>query len=125
MSVNELATLYMLGLATSDQENQLASKTMSVCLTVAGLAVGAGKIQRDDVYDVAANAAVRALARIQKWDPARAGWKTYVSYIARSEVGNQQRRYQRQQMSLDAAIAAAIVSGLAPSLSVRKDSQES
>ena len=124
MSVNELATLYMLGLATSDQENQLASETMSVCLTVAGLAVGAGKIS-GMTCTTSPPMPQCAPWLASKWDPASAGWKTYVSYIARSEVGNQQRRYQRQRMSLDAAIAAAIVSGLAPSLSVRKDSQES
>ena len=123
-SVNELATLYVLGLATAEQENLLAGETLSVCLTVAGLAAGAGKIQRDDVRDVAADAAVRAFERIRKWDPARAGWKTYVSFIAKSEVGNQQRRYQRRQLSLEAAVTAAVVSGLAPSLSTREDAQE-
>lgn len=111
MSVNSLATFYKLGLATDAQANELAIRTMDVCLAVARVAAGAGQIPRDDVYDVAADALVRAFDRIQTWDPARAGWRTYTSIIARSQIQNFRRWQQRQQNCLAAAMEIAIENG--------------
>lgn len=112
MSVNSLATFYKLGLATAEQANELASRTMDVCLAVARVAAGAGQIPRDDVYDVAADALVRAFDRIQTWDPARAGWRTYTSIIARSQVQNFRRWQHRQQNCLAAAMQIALENGV-------------
>jgi len=110
--LNELALLVKLGIASPDQAEQVGQATLAACLTVARLACRAGFIQYADIQDVAMNAVTRTYARCQTWDPTRAGWKTFASCIAQSEVGNQRRRYAHQGKVWAAAVKAADESDL-------------
>lgn len=99
---NMLATLANLKLATPQQIETLASLTLSQCRTSAAIAARKEYIRRSDVDDVAQTAAIKALQKIQAWNPAKAAWLTFVSVIAGSAIGDQRRTYKRESILEDA-----------------------
>ena len=90
-----LATLAKLGLDTPAQREQLALDTLAVCRIVANKAIRKNHLRIDDLDDVVQEAALKALAYLPRWNPARSAWRTYVSVIAGSAVGQRRRQYHR------------------------------
>ena len=90
-----LATLAKLGLDTPAQREQLALDTLAVCKIVAQAAVRKRHLRIDDLQDVVQEAAIRALGRLDKWNPAKSAWRTYAGVVAKSAVGQMRRQYQK------------------------------
>lgn len=90
-----IATLAQLGLATPVQREQLALDTLAVCRIVAQAALRKKHLRIDDADDVVQEAAIRALGRLDKWNPAKSAWRTYAGIIAASAVGQMRRQYKK------------------------------
>jgi DNA-directed RNA polymerase specialized sigma24 family protein len=95
-SVNNLATLYRLGLATAAQAEALAAETIRIAQISCRVACRQQRLRQADMDDVVQIIAIKALGLADRWDLQRASWRTYVSVIARSAIGDQGRKYQKE-----------------------------
>lgn len=96
MSANNLATLYRLGLTTTEQAEALAAETTRIAQISCRVACRHHRLLQADLDDVVQVVTIKAMALAGRWDLRRSSWQTYVSVIARSAIGDQGRRYQRE-----------------------------
>lgn len=106
-SANNLATFCRLGIASAEQMNALAEETTRIATTSCKVACRQHRLRPDDVQDVAQEIVIKSIMAAGRWDLRRSSWQTYVSVIARSAIGDQGRRYQR-----DARLSQALSEGL-------------
>lgn len=95
-AVNQLATLYRLGLAQPEQTEALAAETMRIAQISCRVACRHHRLQAADIDDLIQVITIKALGRASRWELQRSSWRTYVSVIARSAIGDQGRTYQKE-----------------------------
>ncbi|MDY0176196.1 MAG: sigma factor [Lentisphaeria bacterium] len=103
-SINYLATMAKLGLASPAQMEELGRGTLAIARCAVRVACQRQLLRRDDIEDVVQATCIKALRRLPKWQLEKGQWQTYVSVIAASAVADQGRRYKRDQR-LYAALA--------------------
>jgi len=96
-SLQHLATLVHLGIASASQTNELAERSIRICIICVGRACKCGKIRKSDIDDVVQDAIIRAFKYIERWNAARSKWITYLSIITASSIGEQQRKYLQEK----------------------------
>ena len=97
--LNSLARLVKYGLAGEATRDELARQT----ILLAGSRVA--KLYHatlQDHQDATMEAAERAFARIDTWNPTRGGWSTFVAICVRSVIRDRLNKYNRESAALDA-----------------------
>lgn len=97
MTSDELATYVALGLASAEQVEQLAARTVDICFMAALCATKRQPEIAGDAEDAAMIAAEKAMRKAGNWRLEKAHWETYVSCICRHEIANCWRAYQRRE----------------------------
>jgi len=96
-SLDALASLVKIGLASSESQTRLASETMRCARIAAIMAVKSGLVTWDDVDDITQSITLKSWRYLQRWESSKGGWSTYVGKIAQSVIGDYGRRNGRRQ----------------------------
>lgn len=90
-TMNDMAAMYRLGISTTEQGEKLAAAIRNALRPGMLVAVGAGKVSRDDMEDVLQNTLLKVFQRLQGWNCQRGGVLTWAEGIMRNEIANYQR----------------------------------